>query len=145
MSEKAGFVVQYTTSFIVGVALAFVMSWRLTLILIAMFPLPAIALNRMWAKVGDNSNIIAQAYSRAGSLASQAFRFITTVMSLNGQKSESFRYSQLLALAREKGKGIAKANAVGIGLVQFFFMAVRTPVFYIGGLLILGGQLRTVY
>lgn len=40
MGEKVGYIVQYTTSCLVGLTLAGVTSWRLTVILFGVFPIP---------------------------------------------------------------------------------------------------------
>ncbi|KAI8800535.1 P-loop containing nucleoside triphosphate hydrolase protein [Cladochytrium replicatum] len=142
MAEKVGYTVQYFTSFLLGVIFAFWSSWQLCLVLLGCFPIPAIALNRMWHQVGVNSEKIQQAYSQAGGLAIAAFRSITTVMSNNGQDEEDRRYSDLLVDAYRVAVRIVTTNSWGVGIVTFFFYAVRTPVFYVGGLLVIQGSLR---
>ena len=95
----------------------------------------------MWHQVGINLEKVQDAYSKAGSLAIQAFRSISTVMINNGQNIEDASYSNLLEGVRRVGKRIALINGIGIGIVSFTFMAVRTPVFYYGGILVLQGDL----
>ena len=83
-----------------------------------------------------------EAYSKAGSVAFQAFRGIATVMINNGQDSEDKRYRAFLEHVRKVSRKIAKINGLGVGIVTFFFLSVRTPVFYYGGVLVLNGQMQ---
>ncbi|TPX37398.1 hypothetical protein SeLEV6574_g07885 [Synchytrium endobioticum] len=140
-AEKVGFTIQFTTSCIAGLALAFYTSWRLSVILLGVFPIPAICLNRMWNQVGVNLDKVQSAYSKAGALATEALRNIVTVMSNNGQAQIIKSYFRHLDEAFGIAKQIAYINTAGVATVSFFFMAVRTPVFYYGGLLVLEGQL----
>ncbi|KAJ3071065.1 hypothetical protein HK102_006525, partial [Quaeritorhiza haematococci] len=80
-------------------------------------------------------------YSKAGALALQAFRSITTVLSLNGQPTESSRYKSHLLTASSFARRIAIINTIGVGIVTFCFTAVRSPVFYYGGVLVLDGKM----
>ena len=89
----------------------------------------------------QNVKIVQAAYSKAGALATEALRGIITVMNNNGQAQIIKSYFAYLDDAFGIAKQIAYINTAGVATVSFFFMAVRTPVFYYGGLLVLQGQL----
>lgn len=85
--------------------------------------------------------LVKESYSKAGALALEAFRYITTVMVSNGQSETESKYKQFLMKVRQVGFKVSKINAIGVGIVTFFFVGVRTPVFYFGGILVLRNEL----
>ena len=96
----------------------------------------------MWQQLGINMEAVQESYSLAGSLAIEAFKNMPTVQINNGQALETSRYNALLQRVQAVGKRIARINGFGLGITTFFFMAVRTPVFYYGGYLVVQNELK---
>ena len=83
MGAKFGEFLQFTTTFVGGIAYAFYASWQVALVVIAVLPFCSIAAVAVMKINQSKGAVSAKAYSRAGSVAYSTVSAIKTVLSLN--------------------------------------------------------------
>ena len=130
--------------------IAFIKSYKLTLVLIAIFPLIAVSAGIMNILASRFQTRILQVYSTAGSIAEESFSSARTVIAFNAQKRMSTLYSRKLAASRIEG--IKKSFATGFGTSILFFIIYLgySLAFWYGGQLlalneITSGDITTVF
>lgn len=99
-SERVGHTINNLTQFFLGLAIGFVRGWKLSLVMVAVFPVIASA-GAIVAKVataGDAQN--AAAYAAANGAAAQAVANIRTVAAFQAEGVLLARYKELLAHPR---------------------------------------------
>ena len=119
IGEKLPLCVTHLCTFVAGFAVAFTKSWKLTLVLMCVFPMIAIAGAVMGVLAGRFQVQILAIYGNAGTVAEEAISSARTVTAFNAQDKVSARYNIKLADARRMG--IKKSVAVGMGLGSLFF------------------------
>ena len=76
------------SSLLIGFIIAFTHSWRLTLIMLAMTPLQALAGYGIGKSMGTFTQQEAKKYAKAGKIVEETISSIRTVVSLNGLEIE---------------------------------------------------------
>ncbi|KAJ2497355.1 hypothetical protein GGH96_005164 [Coemansia sp. RSA 1972] len=133
ISEKFSFVMQYASTFITGIVLAFVRGWRLTLVVLAVLPLLAGSAALMGILLAENTSGGQDAYAAAGSVASEVLSSIKTVMAFGTQEREVERFNTQVEKAR--AAGLRKAWVLGgcMGFIMFCVYGVYALGFWYGG------------
>ncbi|KAJ1766822.1 hypothetical protein IW139_001768 [Coemansia sp. RSA 353] len=133
VSEKFSFVIQYVSTFISGIVLAFVRGWQLTLVVLAVMPLLAGSAAVMGILLAENTSGGQDAYATAGSVASEVLSSIKTVMAFGTQDREVERFSTQVEKAR--AAGLRKAWVLGgcMGFIMFCVYGVYALGFWYGG------------
>jgi ATP-binding cassette subfamily B (MDR/TAP) protein 1 len=136
MGRKFGEVFQFSTQAIASLAVAFYLSWRLTLVLLAAIPGIAIAGMFMINAVTAASAGALEQYGKAGGLATEALTAFRTVSALNAQPTILKRYQTYVIEAMNIGvlKGLKLGMGHG-GLYGACFMAYALGFWY-GGVLV---------
>ncbi|KAE9421795.1 hypothetical protein Angca_003094, partial [Angiostrongylus cantonensis] len=140
--DKIGLMFQYTSQFVTGFVIAFMHSWKLTLVMLAVTPLQALsgfAISRSMSTFTIAETI---KYAKAGKVVEQTISSIRTVCALNGLRFEIERYK--VALLEARRAGILKNLFVGLsfclmGLTNFSSYALA---FYIGITWVVDGDLK---
>jgi len=99
-SERIGHTINNLTQFFLGLAIGFVRGWKLSLMMVAVFPVMAVA-GAIVAKVataGDAQN--SKAYAAANSSAAQAIANVRTVAAFQAEQPLLALYTELLAYPR---------------------------------------------
>lgn len=142
VGERIGVVVGTQTSLVTGIIIAFVSSWHLAFVAVAVAPLfllsgiiEAKAFARL-AKEGD------QTRSEAGQISQESLGAIRTVHSLNLQEYFSEKYQKALQEPYRLGKKGAHISGATRGGGHFVIFCAYALVFYIGALLIREGHLN---
>ena len=123
-------------TFLGGFIVAFYRGWQLTLCLIALTPLQALAgaiFGKFVAKSVDNN---AAAYAKAGAIAEQALSSIRTVIGLAGEDKEAERYTNELSNTKKTmiKYGFIQGICIGIfSMTGYLFYAVA---FYFGSIFV---------
>ncbi len=117
MGRKNGDVIEYGAQFFGGFVIAFIQSWRITLVLIAALPAIVIATAVMASLAGRAKKKESLAYAAAGAKAYETLASIRTVQALRLQDKVKAAYDRLLREAEKMGYSKAKDNAVGVGLL----------------------------
>ncbi|GBB85298.1 hypothetical protein RclHR1_11860005 [Rhizophagus clarus] len=150
ISDKIGFIIQNFATLFGGFIIAFIKSWKLSLVLCSLFPLMMIAGAFMAKAVSGGSAEGQDAYAAAGGIAEQVFSNIRTVLAFGGQSRELARYAKNLELAYKAGRKKAIASGAGIGSVMMILFFSYALAFWYGSKLILnkektGGEILNAF
>ncbi|KAJ2716952.1 hypothetical protein H4R19_000304 [Coemansia spiralis] len=144
ISEKFSFVIQYVTTFVAGLILAFVKGWRLALVVLSVLPLMAGSASLMGILLAKDTAGGQDAFAAAGGVAEEVLSSIKTVMAFGGQARELARFREKIASAR--AAGLRKSWVVGgcMGFIMFSIYAVYALGFWYGGKLVREGRMSAV-
>jgi ATP-binding cassette, subfamily B (MDR/TAP), member 1 len=117
MGRKNGDVLEYMAQFIGGFVIAFMQSWRLTLVLMAAIPAIVVATALMATLAMRAKKKESVAYAAAGAKAYETLASIRTVQALRLQDKVKAAYDRLLREAERMGYSKARDNALGVGLL----------------------------
>jgi len=135
-SSVVGIFTQALGSFVSGMIYAFIASWQLTLISLALSPLMVMA-GKMQAKFSQGfSAATDDAYKDSAAFVAEAVNNMRTVASFGKEEKLLENYS--LKLEKPLKAAVKKGNLSGIffGLSQFVNFGIYAVVFYIGALFI---------
>lgn len=125
MGPKVAYFLQYTASFVLGLVIAFVHGWQLTLVVLAVVPFLMIS-GAAYAKAMAEGTLASQAaYAKAGGVAQEVLSLISAVAAFGSEEQEALRYESHLRRAAT----IAKRRA----LVTTAAMTVTFPFPLVGG------------
>lgn len=124
LGRKVGDLMQYIAQFIAAFFVGLYLCWRLTVVLLASFPLIGGAGYFMITAITAASNQSLEQYANAGGLATEALSYIRTVTALNAQPDVVNKYFQYLDECRRIG--ITKGLNVGLGNGAVFGAAFLT-------------------
>ncbi|KAJ1556375.1 hypothetical protein HK405_013340 [Cladochytrium tenue] len=150
ISFKAGVVLQYTSTFLTGVVVAFVKGPKLAAVIVATVPViagSAIIMTSLSEKWADTASTV---LSDASGVAQEVLASIKTVISFNGQERAVERYRAFLKKAEKNGIFSEFATALGGGLVMGCVFGMLALAFFYGSLQInhgmtAGGVLNTLF
>ncbi|KAJ3253311.1 GTPase-activating protein [Boothiomyces macroporosus] len=131
MGEKFPIIVASVAALVSGLTIAFVKSWKLTLLMLAIVPFFLASTAAQGIFTNKFQTRISDLYSSSGVIAEEVFSAIRTVVSLNAQDKVARVYREGLSQAKEEG--IKKAKAVGAaqaGFYLFFFMCYGSTFWY---------------
>ncbi|PIA18590.1 ATP-binding cassette, sub-family B, member 4, partial [Coemansia reversa NRRL 1564] len=141
IGEKFSFVVQYVTTFVVGVILAFTKGWQLTLVVLAVLPVVAGSASLMGILLARSTSGGQDAYAAAGSVADEVLGSIKTVMAFGGEEREAKRYREKIEAARATGQRKAWVVGGSMGFIMFSVYSVYALGFWYGGKLVREGRM----
>jgi ABC-type multidrug transport system fused ATPase/permease subunit len=124
IGDKVGSAIQFLSSALVGFIIAFIYSWKLTLVILSVTPILALC-GAVFAQVtaeavGDGQG----AYGNAGAVASEVLSLIKTVSAFGGQEEEARRYEKNLDVAYKSGVKKGMATGFGMGMTMFLIFCV---------------------
>ncbi|CAL8101720.1 unnamed protein product [Calicophoron daubneyi] len=124
--------VQYISSFICGIIMAFCYGWKLTLIACAMLPVIAVVFFLFGYFMLHFTRKELQAYSKASAIAGEVLAAIKTVVAFGGEEKEVQRYSSELVHAEKVG--IKKSTAIGgvAGAIGLTIFSAAALIFWYG-------------
>ncbi|XP_070567625.1 ATP-dependent translocase ABCB1-like isoform X2 [Ptychodera flava] len=122
IGDKFGNFVQYFTAFLAGFVVGFIYGWQLTLVILAVSPLLAVAAFAMTKLVTSMTSTELDSYAKAGAVAEEVLSAIRTVAAFGGEKKESDRYLVNLESAKKVGvkKGLVQGSGMGITFLLVF-------------------------
>ncbi|EGG17681.1 hypothetical protein DFA_08677 [Cavenderia fasciculata] len=139
IGEKVGNYIHHNSTFLCGFIIGFTKGWQLTLVILSVTPLLAIA-GGFVAKVISEFAIEGQrAYAKAGSVAEEKLGAIRTVSMFSGEEKETNRYAENLEEALAIGHKKGYTNGAGIGAVLFVIFGTYSLAFWYGSKLIFDG------
>ncbi|KAG1339955.1 hypothetical protein G6F62_005599 [Rhizopus arrhizus] len=124
ISEKFGRLVTCIGQFLSGFIIAFIIGWRLAVVILATIPLMIGAGGAMDYFITKYTLESQGAYAEAGSIAEQVFSGIRTVNSFSLQNRFATLYSKRLETA--KAAGTRRALSLGLGSSGFMFILFCT-------------------
>jgi ATP-binding cassette subfamily B (MDR/TAP) protein 1 len=96
LGEQFSLIIKYSASFVTGFMVGFIVSWRLTLVIMVATPLLALFSAYLGKMLATSSQREQEKYAAAGALAEEVLTSIRTVLSLGGQHNEIKRYTKKL-------------------------------------------------
>ncbi|KAI0672285.1 P-loop containing nucleoside triphosphate hydrolase protein [Trametes maxima] len=140
-SLAAGMVIQYTTTFVTCLILAFVWSWSLTLVILSAVPVLMIIQTLSQGFVGPRLAAERAHCASAATLIDRAVAAIATVKAFNAEVHEQEQLDRTLEGIR---RAAAKCHAVwglSSGASQFVMMAMFVQAFWFGAKLVRDGSI----
>jgi ATP-binding cassette, subfamily B (MDR/TAP), member 1 len=139
LSQPLGMLLLETVTALASIATALFFSWKLTLVILATFPVAAGLLYLISKGVGPAIERQKRELSRASKYASNAVTAIDSVKAFNGQDQEVWQYF-LTAKAITKFYLIqARSNAFQFRIIKFFAVGLYVSSFWFGLYLVLHG------
>jgi ATP-binding cassette subfamily B (MDR/TAP) protein 1 len=139
VSQPLGMLLLETMTALASVGTALFFSWKLTLVILATFPVAAGMLYFISKGVGSAIESQKRELSRASKYASNAVTAVDSVKAFNGQDQEVWQYF-LTAKAITKYYLIqARSNALQFGIIKFFAVGLYVSSFWFGLFLVLHG------
>lgn len=143
LSEKVSQSVQQLTAFLTGFVIAFTKGWLMTLVLLSVFPVLAIAGGFIAKHMTTLATKGQAAYAEAGSVAEEVFSSVRTVVALGGEKKEADRYKKKLTEALNNGITKGKVTGGGLGFTMFALFCSYGLAFWFGGKQVYEGKMDT--
>ncbi|KAK3865155.1 hypothetical protein Pcinc_029218, partial [Petrolisthes cinctipes] len=137
IGDQMGLYFFYTFTSLASLIIAFVYSWKLTLVVLAVFPLLGIAGGIMAKLQANLSTEAMDKYAKAGSVAEEVLSGIRTVVAFGGEEKEVERYEKNLLDARMAGLQRGLVTGLGMGSVWLVMYASYALAFWYGTGLIL--------
>ncbi|CAD6230191.1 unnamed protein product [Miscanthus lutarioriparius] len=149
LGEKAGKILQLSSSFFGGFVIAFTRGWLLTLVMLTSLPLIAIAGAVSAQFLTKVSSKKLTSYGDAGDTVEQTIGAIQTVVSFNGEKKAIAMYRKFIKKAYRTDILEGLINGFGMGSVFCIMFSSYGLAFWYGGKLIVdkgytGGKIITV-
>lgn len=141
IGDKLATAVQYSSTFIVGIVIAFIFGWKLALILLSVVPVMAIT-----GIIFGNASSKATgkglgAYGESGGIASEVISMIRTVTTFGGQEEEAKRYESSLEKAYKASIKAALSSGIGLGIAMFTIMGSYALAFWFGSRFVNNGEM----
>lgn len=122
IGDKFSQIIQQLSSFVTGFIIAFVSGWELSLVIIACLPLLIIAGAIMAIIIDHQNSSEQQADGNAGTIVSESFNGIRTVVGLQTERYNLQRYKNSILVAFRSG--IFKGFVQGCGMGVFFLVVM---------------------
>ena len=114
ISEKAGVVLRYISTFVTSITIGFIFSWKLALTTLAVVPLIAAAAGLMGLVISSYAQRGQEAYAKAGGVADEMLSSIRTVVAFGGEDRATALYRDRLKDA--VATGLKRAHFAGLGI-----------------------------
>ena len=139
-SLALGLATQYLTTTLVALALAFMRSWSLTLVVLSTFPI-IILLGGLSQGFSQNFLVNERSYTAiAATLVDRAVAAIATVKAFNASDHELKGLKGALTGIKTAGGKLITLWGLNMGLTQFFMMSMFVQAFWYGSKLVREGR-----
>lgn len=142
LGEKIATMVQFLTMFLAGYVIGFTHSWKLTMVMMATFPLMAGSAVWLSSAVSEGSAKTQAAYAKAGAIAQQVIAGVRTVVSFGREESEVARYNLHLDDAEKFGIRKGWDQGLGMGFLTGCMFLSHALGFWYGAILIYNGEME---
>ncbi|XP_075515086.1 ABC transporter B family member 19 [Primulina tabacum] len=140
ISEKVGNFVHYLSTFLAGLVVGFVCSWRLALLSVAVIPGIAFAGGLYAYTLTGLTSKSRESYASAGIIAEQSIAQVRTVYSYVGEAKALSSYSDLIQNTLKLGYKAGMAKGLGLGCTYGIACMSWALVFWYAGVFIRNGQ-----
>lgn len=139
VSQPMGFLVYEVFGSLAAVGLAFYYSWKLSLVILATFPVAGVMLFLVSLKLGPAIEAQKRELSKASKYANTAITAINTVKTYNGQDQEVWQYYDTIKKAAASYLIQARCNALQFGTTKFLMIGIFIQGFWFGLVLVKQG------
>ncbi|KAJ1394574.1 ABC transporter type 1, transmembrane domain-containing protein, partial [Ochromonadaceae sp. CCMP2298] len=136
LGEKLALAVQFSCSFVFGLAVALYYCWQLALVVCAVVPIMAVFIGQMAGMLTTSTEAATTAYNGAGSLAQEALGSVRTVYGFNAEQATVRRYVEQLRVAEKAGRNKWLATGKLVGAVSMMMWLVYALGLWYGARLI---------
>ncbi|KZV47509.1 ABC transporter B family member 19-like [Dorcoceras hygrometricum] len=140
ISEKVGNFIHYLSTFLAGLVVGFVCSWRLALLSVAVIPGIAFAGGLYAYTLTGLTSKSRESYASAGIIAEQSIAQVRTVYSYVGEGKALSSYSDLIQNTLKLGYKAGMAKGLGLGCTYGIACMSWALVFWYAGVFIRNGQ-----
>jgi ABC-type bacteriocin/lantibiotic exporter with double-glycine peptidase domain len=118
ISNKVGSTVHDLSTFAIAICVAFWRGWKLTLVMVSLTPLIAVAGAAMAKVMSYGTSRVAEAYSNANMQSSQAICNIRTVASFQAEESIYEKYAEMLKYPKKVAIRLTTLGGVANGFTN---------------------------
>ncbi|CAG8522855.1 5379_t:CDS:2 [Ambispora gerdemannii] len=141
ISENLGLAIQYLTTFMGCMVLAFYKNYLLTLVIITAVPFLLFSLNYTSRKAAPLIKEEREIFLKAGNILEYSLSAIKTVKSFNGEEKEEKRHFECLKEANTVSANLAWIFALRTGIMQFLLLSLFVQGFWYGANLVANKKL----
>jgi len=141
MNDKVSQVIMNVSRTVAGLAIAFVYSWKLALIILACTPLLGSSTVVMFKITAVYTEKELNAYAKAGNIAEEVISSMRTVAAFGGQFKEIERYQKNLNAARTVGIRKSALFGLALGSLMLIMFGMYGLAFWYGSTLMFSGEL----
>ena len=142
LQSQLGMIIQNVVTLVVGLVLAFVYSWELTLVVIGLVPLMGLAGYFQFKALSGFSGNTRPMYEEAAVMTSDAVDSIRTVASYTLQDYMTTSYAMRLLLPLQAGRRAAIISGLSHGSSFFLTIGPMALSFYIGAVFVNDGLIN---
>ncbi|XP_044500474.1 ABC transporter B family member 21-like [Mangifera indica] len=140
VGDTLSLILQNTATAVSGLVIAFKASWRLSFLILAVFPLLAISSYIQLRSVQRFGGKLKQGHQEASQVVSDAVSSIRTVASFCAEEKVMQLYKKKCEVPIKAGIKQGLISGLGFGISFFFFFSVYAVSFYVGGVLVDHGK-----
>ncbi|KAF4495423.1 Leptomycin B resistance pmd1 [Fusarium agapanthi] len=144
ISEKLGTFVEYNSTIVAAIIVAFVKNWSLTLVTSSIILYLFLVLGTFLPMILKVNALITKAEGRAGAVASEALASVRMVAACGAESRISRRYGQFVEETRQHGKLLSPLVGGQLGLIFFGLYAGFALCFWFGAKSYSEGRLDNV-
>ncbi|XP_039267518.2 ATP-dependent translocase ABCB1-like [Styela clava] len=128
MADKVSLMIQYVCMVLAGLVIAFIYSWKLSLVALSVSPFLIISSALIFTLTNKYTKMELDAYASAGSIAEETISSIRTVVAFGIQEEQANRYGDNLGEAKAMGlkKGVISGTSLGFLYLTMFGMYALT-------------------
>jgi len=127
---KLGVSIMSASGVVIGLIVAFTLSWEVSLLMLVTFPLMGFGALIMAKAMLDMTQETQGAYAKAAEMADEVLFAIRTVVSFGGEARELSRYTAAAEIARKGGLSNRIKQGVGMGYVWLIYFASMALAFW---------------
>jgi ATP-binding cassette subfamily B (MDR/TAP) protein 1 len=131
-SQPLGYLVFQIISSLASLGIAFFFSWKLTLVIIAVFPIAAVILYLISMGLGPAIEAQKRELDKASKYSNTAIVAIDTVKVFNGQDHEVWQYLTTITKVATQYLKQARINALQFGITRFVLVITFVIGFWFG-------------
>ena len=131
LGEKFGFVIQKIFTVISGIAISFIVNWKLSLIVLTVAPLTIFLIFYFTSSLKKSSKITKDAYEKAGGIAEEILYNIQTILSFGNFEFEKYRFNLNIDVVFKCDKEKAYKYGISQSLMGLStYIAFTVAIFY---------------
>ena len=131
IGEQFSSIIKYSSSFLSGFVVGFIVSWRLTLVILGATPLLALFSAYLGRMLATSSKREQEKYAKAGAIAEEVLGSVRTVFALGGQRQEIRSYSRKLNESKQVAHWKYFQLALTVGASLFVLYATYGLALYV--------------
>ena len=144
ISEKLGIFVEFTSTVVAAIIIAFIYSWLLTLVTASTLLFIFLVLSILLPAVVKCESNMNKANGKAGSIATEAFSSIRMVSSCGAESRIADKYAEWVRAAKRSGQLMAPVLAAQFGLIFFAMYSAFSLAFWYGAKSLVEGRVGSI-